>query len=85
MTSVFLSAFTILFLLVFLNDFEKINGNFPRKEFKTMNVILGSSFVGALAYTFLDSFGTMQLKPVYILPILLSYFFLDWVCDGNKK
>ncbi len=57
MLSVFSSAFTILFMFwsstILL---KKIISNYTELDNSKLIVVLGSSFVGALAYTFSDSF-----------------------------
>jgi hypothetical protein len=95
MTSVFSSAFTILFL--FWSSSLLLKNLISRfTEFNKQNaiVILGSSFVGALAYTFSDSFWFNAVEAeVYamasLLIALLFWLGLRWEQDmetprGNR-
>ena len=90
MMSVFSSAFTILFLFwsssmilkKIIERFDEINQN-------NSIVILGSSFVGALAYTFSDSFWFNAVEAeVYamasLLIALLFWLGLRWEQDMDK-
>jgi hypothetical protein len=71
--------------LVFVDDFEKLisriaapNQKRTTVELTTSNaiVILGSSFVGSLAFTYSDSFGLMLWKQKFMLWLLhlLAFF-----------
>ena len=95
MTSVFSSAFTILFMFwsstmilrKIISDYEGTNKN-------NDIVVLGSSFVGALAYTFSDSFwfNAVEAEVYAMASLLISLLFwlgLRWEQDmdsprGNK-
>lgn len=90
MTSVFSSAFTILFMFwsstmilrKIVNSSEEVNKS-------NDIVILGSSFVGALAYTFSDSFWYNAVEAeVYamasLLIALLFWLGLRWEQDMDK-
>ena len=95
MTSVFSSAFTILFLFwsstIIL---KKLIARFTAVDNNTSIVILGASFVGALAYTFSDSFWNSAIEAeVYamasLLTALLFWLGLRWEQEmdtpkGNK-
>lgn len=89
MTSVFSSAFTILFMFwsstmilkKVISQYSEINSN-------NAVVILGSSLVGALAYTFSDSFWYNAVEAeVYamasLLISLLLWLGLSWEQDMN--
>jgi hypothetical protein len=54
----FKRIYNLIFILVFIDNFKKLVNK--TNESNINNAILGSSFVGALAYTFSDSFGSMQ-------------------------
>lgn len=95
MVSVFSSAFTILFLFwsstillkKLVSQFSEINNN-------NSIVILGSSFVGALAYTFSDSFwfNAVEAEVYAMASLFISLLFwlgLRWEADmhtprGNR-
>ena len=95
MVSVFSSAFTILFLfwsstMLLRKILQRFNNNADSSEL----VILGSSFIGALAYTFSDSFWFNAVEAeVYAMAslfiALLFWLGLRWEQDmdtprGNK-
>ena len=95
MVSVFSSAFTILFMfwsstMVLRKILQRFNNNADSSEL----VILGSSFIGALAYTFSDSFWFNAVEAeVYAMAslfiALLFWLGLRWEQDmdtprGNK-
>ncbi len=95
MVSVFSSAFTILFLfwsstMLLRKIVQRFNNNADSSEL----VILGSSFIGALAYTFSDSFWFNAVEAeVYAMAslfiALLFWLGLRWEQDmdtprGNK-
>ena len=93
MVSVFSSAFTILFMFWSSSMIlRKISGRFASSTTaKTNNtvVILGSSFVGALSYTFSDSFWYNAVEAeVYamasLLIALLFWLGLRWEQDMDK-
>lgn len=95
MMSVFSSAFTILFLFWSSSMIlKKIIARFAEINQNNSIVILGSSFVGALAYTFSDSFWFNAVEAeVYamasLLIALLFWLGLRWEQDmdqpkGNK-
>ncbi|QZK91418.1 DUF2723 domain-containing protein [Flavobacterium sp. CHNK8] len=93
MVSVFSSAFTILFMFWSSSMIlRKIVGRFASTtELNSNNdiVILGSSFVGALAYTFSDSFWYNAVEAeVYamasLLIALLFWLGLRWEQDMDK-
>ncbi|WP_291287316.1 DUF2723 domain-containing protein [Flavobacterium sp.] len=95
MMSVFSSAFTILFMFWSSSMIlKKIVGRFAEIDQNNSIVILGSSFVGALAYTFSDSFWFNAVEAeVYamasLLIALLFWLGLRWEQDmdqpkGNK-
>jgi len=95
MMSVFSSAFTILFMFWSSSMIlKKIVGRFSEINQENSIVILGSSFVGALAYTFSDSFWFNAVEAeVYamasLLIALLFWLGLRWEQDmdqprGNK-
>lgn len=95
MMSVFSSAFTILFLFWSSSMIlKKIVARFAEIDQNNSIVILGSSFVGALAYTFSDSFWFNAVEAeVYamasLLIALLFWLGLRWEQDmddpkGNK-
>jgi hypothetical protein len=80
------SAFTILFLFWSSSIIlRKLVSRFSELNKNNDVVILGSSFVETLAYTFRIAFGIMPLKqkfmpwPPYLLPC-----YSGWVCAGNK-
>lgn len=95
MTSVFSSAFTILFLFwsstIIL---KKLISRFTEVDDNNAIVILGSSFVGALAFTFSDSFWNSAIEAeVYAMAslfiALLFWLGLRWEQEmdtprGNK-
>ncbi len=95
MTSVFSSAFTILFLFwsstIIL---RKLISRFTEVDTNNSIVILGSSFIGALAFTFSDSFWNSAIEAeVYamasLLIALLFWLGLRWEQEmdtprGNK-
>jgi hypothetical protein len=75
MTSVFSSAFTILFfILVVIYNFKEINQEYSEN---TNNAILGSSFVGSLAYTFSDNFwfNAVEAEVYAMASLLISLLF----------
>jgi len=89
MTSVFSSAFTILFMFwssslilkKMISQYSEINKN-------NSIVILGSSFVGALAYTFSDSFwfNAVEAEVYAMATLLISLLFwlgLRWEQEMN--
>ncbi|HWR93624.1 MAG TPA: DUF2723 domain-containing protein [Flavobacterium sp.] len=95
MTSVFSSAFTILFLFWSSNILlKRIISNYTEMTKDNAIVILGSSFVGALAFTFSDSFWNSAIEAeVYamasLLIALLFWLGLRWEQEmdtprGNK-
>src|SRR6478736_6268741 len=95
MVSVFSSAFTILFLFWSSSILlKKLVSQFSEINNSNSIVILGSSFVGALAYTFSDSFWFNAVEAeVYamasLLIALLFWLGLRWEQDmheprGNK-
>ena len=95
MMSVFSSAFTILFMFWSSSMIlKKIVARFAEIDQNNSIVILGSSFVGALAYTFSDSFWYNAVEAeVYamasLLIALLFWLGLRWEQDmdepkGNK-
>ena len=95
MMSVFSSAFTILFMFWSSSMIlKKIISRFAEIDQNNSIVILGSSFVGALAYTFSDSFWFNAVEAeVYamasLLIALLFWLGLRWEQDmdhpkGNK-
>jgi MFS family permease len=95
MMSVFSSAFTILFLFWSSSILlKKIISNYAEINTNNSIVILGSSFVGALAFTFTDSFWASAVEAeVYAMAslfiALLFWLGLRWEQDmdspkGNK-
>lgn len=95
MMSVFSSAFTILFL--FWSStllLQKIAGNFDEISSHKAIVILGSAFVGALAFTFSDSFwfNAVEAEVYAMASLFIALMFwlgLKWEADmhtprGNK-
>jgi hypothetical protein len=95
MMSVFSSAFTILFMFWSSSMIlKKIIARFTEIDQNNSIVILGSSFVGAMAYTFSDSFWFNAVEAeVYamasLLIALLFWLGLRWEQDmdepkGNK-
>ncbi|AXB56478.1 glycosyltransferase family 117 protein [Flavobacterium fluviale] len=90
MMSVFSSAFTILFLFWSSSMIlKKIVARFAEIDQNNSIVILGSSFVGALAYTFSDSFWFNAVEAeVYamasLLIALLFWLGLRWEQDMDK-
>ena len=90
MMSVFSSAFTIL--LMFWSSsmiLKKLVSRFSQPNKNNEIVILGSSFVGALAYTFSDSFWYNAVEAeVYAMAslfiALLFWLGLRWEQDMNK-
>ena len=95
MMSVFSSAFTILFMFWSSSMIlKKIITQFSELDKNNSIVILGSSFVGALAYTFSDSFWASAVEAeVYAMAslfiALLFWLGLRWEQDmdsprGNK-
>ncbi|MFH6998472.1 DUF2723 domain-containing protein [Flavobacterium sp. FlaQc-57] len=90
MMSVFSSAFTILFLFWSSSMIlKKIVARFSEINQNNSIVILGSSFVGALAYTFSDSFWFNAVEAeVYamasLLIALLFWLGLRWEQDMDK-
>jgi hypothetical protein len=95
MMSVFSSAFTILFMFWSSSMIlKKIISQFSELNDNNSVVILGSSFVGALAYTFSDSFWASAVEAeVYAMAslfiALLFWLGLRWEQDmdsprGNK-
>jgi len=95
MMSVFSSAFTILFMFWSSSMIlKKIISQFTELDKNNSIVILGSSFVGALAYTFSDSFWASAVEAeVYAMAslfiALLFWLGLRWEQDmdsprGNK-
>ncbi|MRX37931.1 DUF2723 domain-containing protein [Flavobacterium sp. LC2016-23] len=90
MMSVFSSAFTILFLFWSSSMIlKKIIARFAEINQSNSIVILGSSFVGALAYTFSDSFWFNAVEAeVYamasLLIALLFWLGLRWEQDMDK-
>ncbi|KIB00032.1 MULTISPECIES: DUF2723 domain-containing protein [unclassified Flavobacterium] len=89
MMSVFSSAFTILFMFWSSSIIlKKLVGRFAEVNQNNAIVILGSSFVGALAYTFSDSFWFNAVEAeVYamasLLIALLFWLGLRWEQDMN--
>jgi len=89
MTSVFSSAFTILFLFWSSSMIlRKLVSRFSELNTNNSIVILGASFVGALAYTFSDSFWFNAVEAeVYamasLLIALLFWLGLRWEQDMN--
>ncbi|OCB77452.1 hypothetical protein B0A79_06970 [Flavobacterium piscis] len=90
MMSVFSSAFTILFMFWSSSMIlKKIIERFSEINQNNSVVILGSSFVGALAYTFSDSFWFNAVEAeVYamasLLIALLFWLGLRWEQDMDK-
>nr|WP_315231304.1 DUF2723 domain-containing protein [uncultured Flavobacterium sp.] len=90
MMSVFSSAFTILFLFWSSSIIlKKLVSRFSETNKNNDIVILGSSFVGALAYTFSDSFWFNAVEAeVYamasLLIALLFWLGLRWEQDMDK-
>ncbi|WP_406845178.1 DUF2723 domain-containing protein [Flavobacterium soyae] len=90
MMSVFSSAFTILFMFWSSSMIlKKIIARFTEINQNNSIVILGSSFVGALAYTFSDSFWFNAVEAeVYamasLLIALLFWLGLRWEQDMDK-
>ncbi|WP_417939675.1 DUF2723 domain-containing protein [Flavobacterium sp. RS13.1] len=90
MMSVFSSAFTILFMFWSSTMIlKKIVARFAEIDSNNSIVILGSSFVGALAYTFSDSFWFNAVEAeVYamasLLIALLFWLGLRWEQDMDK-
>ncbi|KOP35808.1 DUF2723 domain-containing protein [Flavobacterium sp. WLB] len=90
MMSVFSSAFTILFIFWSSSMIlKKIVARFAEIDQNNSIVILGSSFVGALAYTFSDSFWFNAVEAeVYamasLLIALLFWLGLRWEQDMDK-
>lgn len=90
MMSVFSSAFTILFMFWSSSMIlKKIIARFATIDQNNSIVILGSSFVGALAYTFSDSFWFNAVEAeVYamasLLIALLFWLGLRWEQDMDK-
>ncbi|MEO6175220.1 MAG: DUF2723 domain-containing protein [Flavobacterium circumlabens] len=90
MMSVFSSAFTILFLFWSSSMIlKKIIARFAEIDQNNSIVILGSSFVGALAFTFSDSFWFNAVEAeVYamasLLIALLFWLGLRWEQDMDK-
>jgi hypothetical protein len=90
MMSVFSSAFTILFMFWSSSMIlKKIIERFSEISQNNSIVILGSSFVGALAYTFSDSFWFNAVEAeVYamasLLIALLFWLGLRWEQDMDK-
>ncbi len=95
MMSVFSSAFTILFMFWSSSMIlKKIISQYSQVNKNNSIVILGSSFVGALAYTFSDSFWSSAVEAeVYAMAslfiALLFWLGLRWEQDmdsprGNK-
>ncbi|MFB3389472.1 DUF2723 domain-containing protein [Flavobacterium sp. LAR06] len=90
MMSVFSSAFTILFMFWSSSMIlKKIVARFTEIDNNNAIVILGSSFVGALAYTFSDSFWFNAVEAeVYamasLLIALLFWLGLRWEQDMDK-
>ncbi|MEN9322635.1 MAG: hypothetical protein RL699_415 [Bacteroidota bacterium] len=95
MVSVFSSAFTILFMfwsstLLMRKILQRFNNNADSSDL----VILGSSFIGALAYTFSDSFwyNAVEAEVYAMASLFISLLFwlgLRWEQDmdtprGNK-
>lgn len=89
MMSVFSSAFTILFMFWSSSIIlKKLIARFSEIDKNNAIVILGSSFVGALAYTFSDSFWFNAVEAeVYamasLLIALLFWLGLRWEQDMN--
>jgi hypothetical protein len=90
MMSVFSSAFTILFLFWSLSMvLKKLVARFSQINRNNSVVILGSSFVGALAFTFSDSFWFNAVEAeVYamatLLIALLFWLGLRWEQDMDQ-
>jgi hypothetical protein len=95
MVSVFSSAFTILFMfwsstMILRKILQRFNNNSDSSDL----VILGSSFIGALAYTFSDSFwyNAVEAEVYAMASLFISLLFwlgLRWEQDmdtprGNK-
>ncbi|MEY2693160.1 MAG: hypothetical protein RIT03_1551 [Bacteroidota bacterium] len=95
MVSVFSSAFTILFMfwsstMILRKILQRFNNNADSSDL----VILGSSFIGALAYTFSDSFwyNAVEAEVYAMASLFISLLFwlgLRWEQDmdtprGNK-
>jgi hypothetical protein len=89
MTSVVSSAFTTIPVLVFVDDFEKLISRIaaPNQKDKTVElttsnaiVILGSSFVGSLAFTYSDSFWFNAVEAeVYAMASLFISLLFFWL------
>jgi hypothetical protein len=60
MTCLFKRIYNLIFILVFIDNFKKLVNKTNESNINNDIAILGSSFVGALAYTFSDSFGSMR-------------------------
>ena len=90
MMSVFSSAFTILFLFWSSSMIlKKLVSRFSELNRSNEIVILGSSLVGALAYTFSDSFwyNAVEAEVYAMASLLISLLFwlgLRWEQDMNK-
>jgi hypothetical protein len=56
----FKRIYNLIFILVFIDNLKKLVNKTNESNINNDIAILGSSFVGALAYTFSDSFGSMQ-------------------------
>nr|WP_315189736.1 DUF2723 domain-containing protein [uncultured Flavobacterium sp.] len=89
MTSVFSSAFTILFMFWSSTMIlKKLISRFSEIDTNNAIVILGSSLVGALAYTFSDSFwfNAVEAEVYAMASLLISLLFwlgLRWEQDMN--
>ena len=89
MTSVFSSAFTILFLFWSSSIIlKKLTKNTSDSNISNDIAILGSSFVGALAYTFSDSFwfNAVEAEVYAMASLLISLLFwlgLKWEQEMN--
>jgi hypothetical protein len=89
MTSVFSSAFTILFMFWSSSMLlKKIISQYSEINKENSIVILGSSFVGALAYTFSDSFwfNAVEAEVYAMASLLISLLFwlgLRWEQEMN--
>lgn len=89
MTSVFSSAFTILFMFWSSTMIlKKLISRFSEIDTNNSIVILGSSLVGALAYTFSDSFwfNAVEAEVYAMASLLISLLFwlgLRWEQDMN--